>query len=198
LLGYQWLFPGKNLLFMGGEIGQSGEWNANSEVSWRLLEAGPYHKGAQQFVRDLNKLYLAEPCLWESDYDAGGFVWIDASDHENSVLSFLRQGPERASELVVILNLTPVPRFKYRIGLPRLGKWLEVLNSDAAVYGGSNVGNLGGVTAEDVECHNQPCSAEFTLPPLSIIAFRPAKMERVTEAKAIEAVVNTNGVPPPD
>ena len=183
LLGYQWLFPGKNLLFMGGEIGQSGEWNANNEVSWRLLEAGPYHKGTQQFVRDLNKLYLAEPCLWESDYDAGGFVWIDASDHENSVLSFLRQEPDRASEIVVILNLTPVPRYKYRLGLPRPGKWLEVLNSDAAAYGGSNVGNLGGVTAEEAECHNQPCSAEFTLPPLSIIAFRPERWEVKAKAK---------------
>jgi 1,4-alpha-glucan branching enzyme len=175
LLGYQWLFPGKKLLFMGGEIGQSGEWNANAQVSWELLEAGPYHKGTQQFVADLNKLYLAEPGLWQSDYDQTGFTWIDASDHENSVISFVRQDPDRVSELVVILNLTPVPRHKYRLGLPRPGKWLEVLNSDAAVYGGSNVGNMGGVLSEDLDSHNQSYSAEFTLPPMSVVVFRPER-----------------------
>ncbi len=177
LLGYQWMFPGKKLLFMGGEIGQSSEWNANAQVEWSLLEAGPYHQGLQQFVKDLNQLYLAEPGLWQADYDPGGFVWIDASDNQQSVMSFIRQEPERASELVVILNLTPVPRLKYRIGMPRPGKWIEVLNSDAAVYGGSNVGNMGGVVAEDLDCHNQSYSAEFTLPPLSIIAFKPERVE---------------------
>ena len=100
---------------------------------------------------------------------------MTASDHLNSVISFLRQGAEPLSELVVLLNLTPVPRAKYRIGLPRPGKWLEVLNSDAAVYGGSNMGNLGGVTAEAKPWHNMPCSAEFTLPPLSISVFRPER-----------------------
>ena len=177
LLGYEWMFPGKKLLFMGGEIGQSSEWNANAQVEWSLLEAGPYHKGLQQFVKDLNQLYLAEPGLWQADYDQGGFVWIDASDNQQSVMSFIRQEPERTSEVVVILNLTPMPRLKYRIGMPRPGKWLEVLNSDAAVYGGSNVGNLGGVVAEDQDCHNQSYSAEFTLPPLSIIAFKPERVE---------------------
>ena len=173
LLGYQWLFPGKKLLFMGGEIGQRAEWNANGEMDWGLLQAGPYHKGTQQFVADLNKLYRAERGLWQSDYDQTGFAWIDASDHENSVLSFSRRDAERVSELVVLLNLTPVPRYKYRLGLPRPGRWVEVLNSDAAMYGGSNIGNLGGVMAEDVDCHNQSYSAEFTLPPMSIIAFKP-------------------------
>src|SRR5208283_1409687 len=175
LLGYQWLFPGKKLLFMGGEFGQSAEWNANAELDWKLLKAGPYHRGLQQFVEDLNKLYLAEPALWKSDYDLDGFHWIDASDHLNSVLSFLRQDPEHFNELVVIANLTPVPRLRYRIGLPRPGKWRELLNSDASVYGGSNMGNLGGVTAADKPWQNQPCSAEFILPPLSILVFRPAR-----------------------
>ena len=173
LLGYQWLFPGKMLLFMGGEIGQSSEWNANAEVEWWLLEAGPYHKGLQQFVKDLNQLYLAEPALWESDFDLNGFRWIDASDHEGSILSFIRQTASGKNQLAVILNLTPVPRFKYRLGLPRGGKWLEILNSDAAVYGGGNSGNLGGVHAREQKSHGLPFSAEFTLPPLSIIAFRP-------------------------
>jgi 1,4-alpha-glucan branching enzyme len=173
LLGYQWFFPGKILLFMGGEIGQSGEWDANSQVDWWLLEKGPYHRGVQRLVQDLNALYRAEPGLWQTDFDEQGFSWIDCLDNEKSILSFVRRDAERVSELVVILNLTPVPRQRYRLGLPRPGKWLEVLNSDAAIYGGSNMGNMGSVLSEDIDSHNQSYSAEFTLPPLSIIAFRP-------------------------
>jgi 1,4-alpha-glucan branching enzyme len=173
LLAYQWLFPGKKLLFMGGEFGQSGEWNANGELDWWLLEAGPYHLGLQHFVGDLNKLYLAEPALWRTDYDPDGFYWIDCSDQDNSVLSFVRQEPQRTGELAVILNLTPVPRGAYRVGLPRPGRWREVLNSDAAIYGGGNVGNLGGVLTEDLKCHNQSWSAELTLPPLGVVVLRP-------------------------
>jgi 1,4-alpha-glucan branching enzyme len=175
LLGYQWLFPGKKLLFMGGEFGQSAEWNANAELDWGLLKAGPYHRGLQQFVQDLNKLYLAETALWKSDYDADGFHWIDCTDHLNSVVSFLRQDAEHYNQLVVIANLTPVPRLRYRIGLPRPGNWREVLNGDATVYGGSNMGNLGGVTAAGKPWQGQPCSAEFILPPLSILVFRPER-----------------------
>jgi 1,4-alpha-glucan branching enzyme len=172
LLGYQWCFPGKMLLFMGGEFGQSAEWNANGELDWWLLEAGPYHRGLQQFVRDLNKLYASEPALWQSDYDLNGFYWIDCSDHDNSVLSFVRQDATFRSQMAVILNLTPVPRYHYRVGLPRPGKWREVLNSDSQVYGGGNVGNLGGVVAAEYKRHNQKYSAEMTLPPLSILAFK--------------------------
>jgi hypothetical protein len=175
LLGYQWLFPGKKLLFMGGEFGQSAEWNANAELDWGLLKAGPYHRGLQKFVQDLNKLYLAETALWKSDYDTDGFHWIDCTDHLNSVVSFLRQDGEHFNQLVVIANLTPVPRLRYKIGMPRPGKWREVLNSDAAIYGGSNMGNLGGVTAADKPWQSQPCSAEFILPPLSILVFRPER-----------------------
>jgi 1,4-alpha-glucan branching enzyme len=172
LLGYQWCFPGKILTFMGGEIGQSAEWNANGEVDWWLLEAGPYHRGVQRFVQDLNKLYVSAAALWEGDHDLSGFFWLDCSDHENSVLSFVRQDSQGRSQLAVILNLTPLPRSHYRVGLPRPGTWREVINSDAGIYGGSNVGNLGGVIAHDHKCHNQPWSAEMTLPPLSIIAFQ--------------------------
>jgi 1,4-alpha-glucan branching enzyme len=172
LLGYQWCFPGKMLLFMGCEFGQSAEWNANDQLDWWLLEAGPYHKGLLQFVRDLNQLYVGDPALWQSDYDHSGFYWIDASDHDNSVLSFIRQDTTFRNRIAVVLNLTPVARYRYRIGLPNAGKWREVLNSDAQVYGGSNIGNLGGVVATDHKCHNQPYSAEVTLPPLSIIAFK--------------------------
>jgi len=172
LLAYQWMFPGKKLLFMGGEFGQSHEWNANGELEWWLLDAGPYHRGLQKLVARLNQLYLASPALWESDFDPGGFYWLDCSDHESSILSFLRQTPNGPGKLAVILNLTPVPRYRYRVGLPLPGKWLEVLNTDAAAYGGGNVGNLGGVVAFDRPLHNQPCSAEFTLPPLGVVAFQ--------------------------
>jgi len=182
LLGYQWLFPGKILLFMGGELGQRAEWNANNQLDWGLLKAGPYHLGVQKFVQDLNKLYHAESGLWESDFQQEGFEWIDALDNQNSILSFLRRDSERVSELAVILNLTPVPRMRYRLGLPRPGKWLEVLNSDSAMYGGSNLGNMGSVISEDIDSHNQSYSAEFVLPPLSIVVFRPERIIATREA----------------
>jgi len=174
LFAYQWLFPGKKLLFMGDEIGQRAEWNENGELDWWLLDAGPFHRGLQTFVEDLNRLYAATPALWQGDYDTGGFFWIDCADRENSVLSFVRQTADGANQLAVILNLTPVPRGKYRVGLPRNGPWREVFNSDAGIYAGSNQGNLGGVTAQDVPCHGQPYSAEFCLPPMSAIVFQPA------------------------
>jgi 1,4-alpha-glucan branching enzyme len=129
----------------------------------------------QRFVEDLNRLYRAEAALWEGDYDVGGFYWIDCADQHNSVLSFARQNPDRTSELVIIMNLTPVPRYGYRVGLPRPGAWREVLNTDAAIYGGGNVGNYGGVTAEDYYVHNQSYSAMFTLPPLGVVVFQPIR-----------------------
>ncbi len=189
LLGYQWLFPGKKLLFMGGEFGQSKEWNANAELDWWLLQAGPYHSGVKKLMADLNRLYVAEPGLWQTDYAPEGFQWIDASDHANSILSFVRRTTDAFSEVVVIVNLTPVPRPRYRIGLPRAGRWLEVLNSDSSHYGGSNMGNAGGVTAEEKRQHNQPASAEFILPPLSIMAFRPEK-PKVVEAPRVESTTS--------
>jgi 1,4-alpha-glucan branching enzyme len=173
LLAYQWLFPGKKLLFMGGEIGQRAEWNENAQLDWSLLDAGPFHRGLQKFVGDLNQLYAATPALWQADYDHAGFWWIDCNDRENSILSFMRQTADGSKQLAVILNLTPVPRPNYRIGLPRAGKWREVLNSDAGIYGGGNTGNLGGVTAGNQPCHGQQHSAEFYLPPLSVVAFQP-------------------------
>ena len=175
LLAYQWLFPGKPLLFMGCEFGQSREWNADGELDWWLLDAGPFHRGLQNFIADLNRLYTAEPALWQSDFEVAGFDWIDCTDNENSVLVFLRRDATTDTELVVILNLTPVPRPGYRIGLPKPGKWSEVLNSDAAVYGGSNLGNLGGVLAGEVPWQGQSSSAEFTLPPMSALVFRPER-----------------------
>jgi 1,4-alpha-glucan branching enzyme len=172
LLAYQWLFPGKKLLFMGDEIGQSAEWNENGQLDWWLLDAGSFHRGLQKFVEDLNQLYVATPGLWQADYDYAGFNWIDCNDRENSVLSFSRQTADGSNQLAIIMNLTPVPRPGYRLGLPRAGKWREVLNSDAQIYGGSNQGNFGGVSAGNHPSHNQQHSAEINLPPLSVVVFQ--------------------------
>ncbi|HOX04529.1 MAG TPA: 1,4-alpha-glucan branching protein GlgB [Candidatus Paceibacterota bacterium] len=171
LLGYQWLFPGKKLLFMGGEIGQRSEWNPDQDVDWRLLDMGPYHRGLQRFVADLNRLYRSEPALWEPDYDSGGFYWVDCSDHDQSILSFIRQQPDGQKPLLAIFNLTPVHREGYRIGLPQPGLWIERLNSDASIYGGSNLGNQGGIHTEPIPGHGRPQSGRFALPPLSILVF---------------------------
>lgn len=174
LLSYQWFFPGKKLLFMGGEIGQTPEWNANGEVEWWLLNAGPYHRGVQRMMEDLNRVYRENPGLFESDYDYEGFYWIDCGDAENSVLSFVRQKRDGAGPIAVIMNLTPVVRGNYRIGLPRIGAWKEIFNSDCEIYGGGNQGNMGEVIATELPMHNQPQSAPITLPPLGVVAFRPA------------------------
>ena len=173
LLAYQWLFPGKQLLFMGGEIGQRSEWNENVSLDWHLLDAGPYHRGLQRFVEDLNRLYRGESALWDGDFDLAGFYWIDCGDADNSVLSFVRQNVDCSRQVAVILNLTPVLRSDYRIGLPKPGFWKEVLNTDSGIYGGSNCGNLGGVTAHEHKWHNQDFSAEICLPPMSVVAFSP-------------------------
>jgi 1,4-alpha-glucan branching enzyme len=171
LLAYQWFFPGKQLLMMGCELGQSAEWNANSSVDWHLLQQGPYHVGLQRFVRDLNRFYQNEAALWEADYDVSGFFWIDCGDADDSVFSFVRQTRDGSRQVAVIMNLTPVLRNNYRIGLPRGGFWREAVNSDSGFYGGSNQGNFGGVTAEEHPMHHQPFSGLFTLPPLGVLAF---------------------------
>jgi len=172
LLGYQWFFPGKKLLFMGCEFGQSGEWNANAALDWHLLEAGPHHAGLLRMVEDLNRLYLSEPALWEADHEPEGFFWIDCSDTLQSVLSFVRQTKDGSRRVAVVLNLTPVTRHGYRVGLPNAGRWAEAFNTDAGIYGGANEGNLGGVATEPTPCHGHPQSAAVTLPPLGIVALR--------------------------
>jgi 1,4-alpha-glucan branching enzyme len=164
---YTFMFghPGKKLLFMGGEFAQEREWNHDASLDWHLL-ADPAHAGVQRLVRDLNALYRAVPALHARDCEGDGFEWIDANDSANSVLSFLRKaGPEQPTAVVAV-NFTPVPRAKYRIGVPKPGYYREALNSDAAVYGGSNMGNGGGVAAEPVPWHGRPHSISPTLPPL--------------------------------
>ena len=170
---FMWTHPGKKLLFMGCEIGQWREWNHDSSVDWHLLGEGPYHKGAQDLVRDLNRLYQATPALYELDAEWQGFEWIDASDAEQSVLSFLRKARDPEKFTVTVCNFTPVPRYGYRIGVPRAGQYREAINTDADVYGGSGVGNSGMVTAEEVACHGRPASVCLTLPPLATLVLEP-------------------------
>ncbi len=172
LLGYQWCLPGKQLLFMGGEIGQPGEWNENTEIPWKLLENEAKHTGVQKWVEDLNRLYREEPALWEADFDADGFFWVDCQDRESNVISFVRQNANSSRQVLAILNLSPVSHQNYRIGLPRDGWWREALNSDAKIYGGGNCGNGGRVQAGEVPWHNQPFSGEFVLPCLACLVFQ--------------------------
>jgi 1,4-alpha-glucan branching enzyme len=172
LLGYQWTFPGKKLLMMGSEFGQTKEWNENAQLDWWLLDAGSYHRGALRWLSDLNRFYREEAALWEADFDPAGFYWIDCNDAESSVFSFVRQDKEHKRQVAVILNLTPVLRHQYRLGVPAEGYWKEVLNSDAGLYGGGNQGNQGGAWAQPHASHGHSNSISLTLPPLSILVFR--------------------------
>jgi len=171
LLGYMYTQPGKKLLFMGGEFGQWREWDHDSGLEWQLLEQD-LHKGLQRWVRDLNTLYRGEPALHELDCESAGFEWIDADDAEQSTLAYLRRGQSKSEVLVVACNLTPVRRDNYRMGVPRAGRWRELLNSDAPLYGGSGQGNLGGVRSVPVARHGRPQSIVITLPPLAVVVFK--------------------------
>ena len=172
LLVDMWGQPGKKLIFMGTELAPWTEWSHDHSLPWELLDA-PMHGGIAHFMEDLGRVYASTPALWQGDHDPEGFAWIDASDVEASVYAWIRRG---GSDLaVVVLNLTPVPRYDYRLGLPIAGRWVEAINSDSEHYGGSNLGNLGGVEAVDASWHGQPYSATLTLPPLSGLILRPDK-----------------------
>ncbi len=170
---YMWTHPGKKLLFMGGEFGQLREWNHDTSLDWHLLNEGPFHKGIQAVVRDLNLLYRSEPALHQLDCDSAGFEWIDSSDWENSVLSYLRRGRDPGQCAVIVCNFTPVPREGYRVGVPRAGSYREVLNTDAASYGGSGIGNMGRVEATDHPAHGRAASVLLNLPPLGVLVLQP-------------------------
>ncbi|MBS7696517.1 MAG: 1,4-alpha-glucan branching protein GlgB [Chelatococcus sp.] len=169
--GFMWSHPGKKLLFMGGEIAQEREWNHDRAIDWDLL-AEPEHGGIQRLVRDLNRVYRAERALHERDSEGAGFRWIVGDDRKNSVFAFLRTGREGRPVLVVI-NMTPVPHADYHVGVPQGGRWAEILNSDAAIYGGSNMGNAGGVEANRQPSHGEPFSLSLTIPPLATILLTP-------------------------
>jgi 1,4-alpha-glucan branching enzyme len=172
LYGYMWAHPGKKLLFMGGELGQEAEWSEERSLDWHLLEQAD-HGGVQALVRDLNRVYRSRPALWEVDFEANGFQWLEPNDAANNVLAFARWSSDRSDVVVCVCNLSPVPRDAYRLGMPRTGRWVEALNTDSTYYGGSDVGNLGGVVAEERGWHDQPYSAEVTLPPLGVVWLVP-------------------------
>ncbi len=171
LFGYMFAQPGKKLLFMGDEFGQVREWGHDMSLEWHVLQFG-VHKGVRNWVEQLNRLYRTEPALYELDNDPAGFEWVDCNDTGASVISLLRKGKKPEDTILVVCNFTPVPREGYRIGVPFDGFWRELLNSDAADYGGSGMGNLGGKQAEAVPTHGRPYSLSLSLPPLGIEFFK--------------------------
>jgi 1,4-alpha-glucan branching enzyme len=173
LYGYMWGQPGKKLLFQGGEIGQLSEWAHDRSVDWHLLGGSPFHVQLMTLVTELNKLYAGRTALHVHDMGVRGFEWVDANDDDNSVFSFLRKGDDARDVVLCVFNCTPVPRSDYRVGVPFGGVWRELLNTDAAAFGGSGMGNLGHVTADDVSCHARPASLRLTLPPLAALYFVP-------------------------
>jgi 1,4-alpha-glucan branching enzyme len=173
LYSYMCAQPGKKLLFMGCEFAQGREWNHDRSLDWDLLER-PQHQGVQQLVRRLNELYRERPALHRTDFRHEGFEWLDANDAEQSVLSFLRRNADGKHPLVAVFNLTPVPRYNYRVGVPEAGRWNEVFNSDASEYGGSGHGNLGAVDTTPVLWNGRPASLMLTIPPLGALFFEKA------------------------
>jgi 1,4-alpha-glucan branching enzyme len=171
-LAYMWAHPGKNLLFMGSEIGQYAEWSESRGLDWWLLDNSD-HRGVQQCLADLNRVYKETPALWSQDNVSAGFEWIDADDSAGNTFSWLRWGTD-GSALACVVNFSGGPHEEYRVGLPHGGTWNEVVNTDAEMYGGSGVGNLGAVVAEEVPWHGRPFSAIVRVPPLGALWLRPA------------------------
>ncbi|MBN1831683.1 MAG: 1,4-alpha-glucan branching protein GlgB [Deltaproteobacteria bacterium] len=171
LFGYMYAQAAKKLLFMGGELGQWNEWYHEGSLDWHLTQY-PLHEGVQRWVADLNRVYKEEPALFELDFDPAGFEWIDCDDSQNSTICLLRKGRLEKDLYIVPCNFTPVPRYHYRVGVPKGGLWREVLNSDSKIYGGSGLGNQGGVDAGTVPSHGRPFSLNLTLPPLAALFFK--------------------------
>jgi 1,4-alpha-glucan branching enzyme len=172
LYGYQYTMPGKKLLFMGEEFGQWTEWDYDTQLDWALL-GHKYHDALRLFVGDLNRVYRSEASLHEVDFKQEGFRWIEADDYKASVFAYYRMAKDPDDLVVVAANFTPVPRTGYRVGVPRAGCYREILNSDAAIYGGSNLGNAGAVYTEPVPFHGQAQSLHLTLPPLALLMLKP-------------------------
>jgi 1,4-alpha-glucan branching enzyme len=171
LFGFMFTQPGKKLIFMGGEIGQYREWNHDDSVEWHLLRFAP-HQGLQRWVRDMNAYYRSEPALYECDFNPDGWRWIDADDSDNSVLTYMRFGKDQDAPVVVACNFTPVPRRGYRVGVPKEGFWRETLNSNAAIYGGTDEGNMGGCPTDAIPTHGQEHSLLLNIPPLGMVIFK--------------------------
>jgi len=174
LFGYQYLQPGKKLLFMGCELGQWHEWQHEGELDWNL-RGQHLHDGLRQLVGDLNALYRREPCLYERDFSPEGFQWLQCDDWQNSVFAFVRHGKQAGDMIVCAMNFTPIPRPNYRIGVPAPGYYGEILNSDAGIYGGANLGNLGGTHTDPLPLHGCQQSISIHLPPLAMVLFKPMR-----------------------
>ncbi len=174
LYAFMWAHPGKKLLFMGGELATPWEWSDQGELPWSLLEHAE-HAGMRDLVRDLNTIYRDEPALWEVDFSPDGFRWLEPNDALANTFAFMRLSRDGERPLVSIANLSPVPREGYRVGLPRSGDWVELLNTDSTYYSGSGIGNMGKVAAAGPGWHDQPFSATLTLPPLAVVWLRPAE-----------------------
>ena len=183
LFAYMWAHPGKKLLFMGSEFGQVAEWSEQNGLEWVDLLTRDFHRGAQQLVRDLNRVYRTSPALWQQDSSPEGFSWIDADDAGGSTLSFLRfaQGAgltgadPGAAVVACIANFSATPHRGYRVGLPWPARWRELINTDATAYGGSSAGNLGMVEAVPEPWHGKPASASLTVPPLGVLWLAPVR-----------------------
>lgn len=171
LWGYQYSHPGKKLNFMGGDIGQWSEWSETRSLDWHLLDL-PTHEQVNQFVRDLNHLYKAQPALYERDYDPAGFRWLEADDAENSIYAFIRFAQDTSDFLVIACNFTPIPRENYRVGVPEAGFYDELINSDADIYGGGNVGNYGGFHTDSIWAQGYEQSLNLRVPPLGIVIMK--------------------------
>ena len=167
---FMWAYPGKKLLFMGQEFAQRAEWAESRSLDWHLNEHDS-HRGVQNLVRDLNKAYASVKALHARDNEPEGFEWMNADDHENSVFAWARHDGEGGPIVVCISNLTPVPRDNYQVPFPKGGKWTEIINTDAQVYWGSGIGNMGGVTADAGPFLGKPASARVGLPPLATLYF---------------------------
>ncbi|MFM7029741.1 MAG: 1,4-alpha-glucan branching enzyme, partial [Micrococcales bacterium] len=172
-LAYMWAHPGKQLLFMGSEFGQLSEWSSERGLDWWILEQ-PTHQKIQSLVTALNRVYNENPALWQRDHDRGGFQWIDGGNADQNTVSFVRYD-DAGNPIVAVVNFSGQPHGGFRLGFPRDGEWLEILNTDAEEYGGSGVGNLGRVMVADAGVQGQPHSAEITVPPLAAVFFKPAK-----------------------
>ena len=175
LYASMWAQPGKKLLFQGGEIGQYDEWAHDRSVDWHLLGDSELHVQLMALIMELNRLYKSVRALHVHDVGLAGFEWVDANDDDNSVYTFLRKGETPEEVVLVVFNSTPVPRHDYRIGVPIGGVWREILNTDAAAFGGSGMGNLGTVTADAIPFHARPASLRLTLPPLAALYLAPER-----------------------
>jgi len=189
LLGYMYGHPGKKLLFMGGEFGQWKEWNHDTSLDWHCLDSA-LHKGIHSWLKDLNSFYQSQPALHELDFQSDGFEWMDFHDWEHGIISFVRKSKTQADQVLVVCNFTPIPRYSYKIAVPRSGFWREELNSDAKVYGGSGHGNLGGMQAVSEPAHGKQFSMKLTLPPLGVLFFKweappPSSKEETLAAEEI-------------